>query len=160
MINCNTVKTPFMAKAPSEASNSPLPNSHSYRYLVGALQYLAFTRSDITFAHQNVYTREKKAHREESKTQEEKETSAMSKTVKADAKYNNRREQNDDLHWLAMLLNGVEDKEKFLLKEYTTILKYYKDVRRKLNAVENKERNDHAEQMPKGMKKFNTYVAN
>ncbi|GAA0157665.1 hypothetical protein LIER_14886 [Lithospermum erythrorhizon] len=45
---CSTVKTPSMAKVSTDPSPS-LDDPHSYRFLVGALQYLAFTRLDITF---------------------------------------------------------------------------------------------------------------
>ncbi|KAA8530754.1 hypothetical protein F0562_005478 [Nyssa sinensis] len=46
--------------------------------------------------------------------------------------------KEDELNWRQMLLNGVEDKEKILLTEYTTILRNYKDVKRELGDVEKK----------------------
>ncbi|GAA0151180.1 hypothetical protein LIER_09958 [Lithospermum erythrorhizon] len=50
MKNCSTVRTPSMAKSSAATPNNPCPNPHAYRCLVGALQYLAFTWPDITFA--------------------------------------------------------------------------------------------------------------
>lgn len=48
--------------------------------------------------------------------------------------------KESDLNWQQMLLNGTEDREKILLREYTTILRNYKDVKRKLSETEKKER--------------------
>ncbi|XP_042015955.1 kinase-interacting protein 1-like [Salvia splendens] len=45
-----------------------------------------------------------------------------------------------DVSWQQMLLNGAEDQDKILLREYTTILKNYKDVKRKLSDTETKDR--------------------
>ncbi|KAL0379013.1 UNVERIFIED_CONTAM: Kinase-interacting protein 1 [Sesamum radiatum] len=45
-----------------------------------------------------------------------------------------------EINWQEMLLSGMEDREKILLKEYTTILRNYKDVKKKLSAMEKKER--------------------
>ncbi|KAL0342999.1 UNVERIFIED_CONTAM: Kinase-interacting protein 1 [Sesamum angustifolium] len=45
-----------------------------------------------------------------------------------------------EINWQEMLLSGMEDREKILLKEYTTILRNYKDVKRKLSDMEKKER--------------------
>lgn len=50
------------------------------------------------------------------------------------------QEDDSDLSWQQMLLNGAEDRDKILLREYTTILRNYKDVKRKLNDTEKKER--------------------
>lgn len=49
-------------------------------------------------------------------------------------------EKDDDLTWQQMLLTGLEDKEKILLTEYTTILRNYKELKRKLIEMEKKER--------------------
>lgn len=48
-------------------------------------------------------------------------------------------EKDEDMNWQQMLLSGMEDKEKILLKEYTTILRNYKDVKKKLAEKETKE---------------------
>ncbi|KAK4416991.1 Kinase-interacting protein 1 [Sesamum alatum] len=45
-----------------------------------------------------------------------------------------------EINWQEMLLSGMEDREKILLKEYTTILRNYKDVKKKLSVMEKKER--------------------
>lgn len=49
-------------------------------------------------------------------------------------------DQKDDFNWQQMLLSGMEDKEKILLAEYTTILRNYKDTKKKLTDME-KDRN-------------------
>ncbi|KAE9466237.1 hypothetical protein C3L33_01852, partial [Rhododendron williamsianum] len=49
-------------------------------------------------------------------------------------------ERDEELNWQKMLLNGLEDKEKILLQEYTSILRNYKDIKKKLSDVENKNR--------------------
>lgn len=42
----------------------------------------------------------------------------------------------DEPNWKQLFMNGLEDREKILLTEYTTILRNYKDVKKKLNEVE------------------------
>ncbi|OIT37719.1 protein networked 2d [Nicotiana attenuata] len=49
-------------------------------------------------------------------------------------------EKDDELNWQQMLLSGLEDKENILLNEYTTILKNYKEVTKKLSDMEKKDR--------------------
>ncbi|KAL9152104.1 hypothetical protein ABFS82_11G097200 [Erythranthe guttata] len=44
------------------------------------------------------------------------------------------------LNWQQMLLNGAEDGEKILIKEYADLLKNFKDVKKKLNNTEKKEK--------------------
>ncbi|XP_030528445.1 protein NETWORKED 2A-like [Rhodamnia argentea] len=46
----------------------------------------------------------------------------------------------DHPDWRQMFLTGAEDREKFLLGEYTSVLRSYKDVRKKLNEVEKDNR--------------------
>ncbi|KAG9140668.1 hypothetical protein Leryth_006868 [Lithospermum erythrorhizon] len=94
---------------------------------------------------------------EESNTQEkvsqehfpsdDKEASALSKTEDADAKLGHTLDENVDLNWPMLLLSGEEDKEKLLLKEYTIVLKAYKKLKRKLIAMEKKEKEEHVEQI-------------
>lgn len=43
------------------------------------------------------------------------------------------QENKDDVSWQAMLLNGIEDKDKILLEEYIMILRHYKDTKKKLS---------------------------
>ncbi|CAN4126780.1 unnamed protein product [Withania somnifera] len=50
------------------------------------------------------------------------------------------REKDDDLTWQQMMLTGSEDKEKILQTEYTTILRNYKELKRKLIEMEKNER--------------------
>ncbi|XP_073158477.1 kinase-interacting protein 1-like [Henckelia pumila] len=49
-------------------------------------------------------------------------------------------EKEEELNWQQMLLTGMEDREKILLKEYTTILRNYKDVKKKLSDIEKQDR--------------------
>ncbi|XP_073277557.1 kinase-interacting protein 1-like [Primulina huaijiensis] len=51
-----------------------------------------------------------------------------------------KKEKDEELNWQQMLLTGMEDREKILLKEYTTILRNYKDVKKKLGDMEKQER--------------------
>ncbi|KAL8472234.1 hypothetical protein ACS0TY_029448 [Phlomoides rotata] len=53
---------------------------------------------------------------------------------------NDSSEKHEEVNWQQLLLNGMEDGEKILLKEYTTILRNYKDVKKKLAEAEKKER--------------------
>ncbi|XP_071707466.1 kinase-interacting protein 1-like [Rutidosis leptorrhynchoides] len=46
----------------------------------------------------------------------------------------------DDVSWLEMLLNGLEDKDDILLEDYTTILKGYKATMKKLSEEEKRNR--------------------
>ncbi|KAH7861331.1 hypothetical protein Vadar_024693 [Vaccinium darrowii] len=52
------------------------------------------------------------------------------------------KKKEDEMNWREMLLDGLplEDKETILLTEYITILKNYKDLRKKLTDVERKNR--------------------
>lgn len=55
MTNCNTCKTPADSRAKLAAANgTPVEDPTLYRSLAGALQYLTFTRPDISFAVQQV----------------------------------------------------------------------------------------------------------
>ncbi|XP_051126781.1 kinase-interacting protein 1-like [Andrographis paniculata] len=47
--------------------------------------------------------------------------------------------RSEDMSWQQILLSGVEDRETILLKEYTAILRNYKDLKRKLHEMEKKE---------------------
>ncbi|GER34506.1 kinase interacting family protein [Striga asiatica] len=72
--------------------------------------------------------------RKEMTTAEEQRHSYVEKTEE------NTEEEDEDMNWQEMLLSGMEDREKILLKEYTTILRNYKDVKRKLIDLEKKEK--------------------
>ncbi|XP_052191559.1 kinase-interacting protein 1-like [Diospyros lotus] len=54
-------------------------------------------------------------------------------------------EKYDETDWPQTLLNGLEDKEKILLTEYTSILRNYKDLKKKLSDVEKRNRDSHFE---------------
>ncbi|KAL2317620.1 hypothetical protein Fmac_031496 [Flemingia macrophylla] len=48
--------------------------------------------------------------------------------------------EEDQPNWRQMFISGLDDREKILLEEYTSVLMNYKDVRAKLNDVEKKNR--------------------
>ncbi|KAI4366530.1 hypothetical protein MLD38_022398 [Melastoma candidum] len=50
------------------------------------------------------------------------------------------RECEDQPNWRQLFLEGMEDREKILFEEYTTILRSYKDVKNKLSDVEKTNR--------------------
>ncbi|XP_019182475.1 PREDICTED: protein NETWORKED 2A-like [Ipomoea nil] len=54
-------------------------------------------------------------------------------------------EKDEKFNWQKMLLNGVEDKERLLLKEYTTILRSYKDIKKQVEEMEKKDRDNQFE---------------
>lgn len=47
---------------------------------------------------------------------------------------------DDQPNWRQLFLNGIEDREKILLEEYTLMLRSYKDVKNKLSETEKKSR--------------------
>lgn len=49
-------------------------------------------------------------------------------------------ETEDDFNWQQMLLTGLEDKEKILLSEYTTILRNYKETKKRLSDIEKRDK--------------------
>ncbi|MCD9638291.1 Kinesin- motor protein [Datura stramonium] len=71
---------------------------------------------------------------------EERVSSQSENSVHDEPKPQEDEEKDDDLTWQQMLLTGLEDKEKILLTEYTTILRNYKELKRKLIDMEKKER--------------------
>jgi len=48
--------------------------------------------------------------------------------------------EGDQPNWRQMFMSGLDDREKILLEEYTSVLLNYKEVRSKLNEVEKKSR--------------------
>ncbi|KAK1362670.1 kinase-interacting protein 1-like [Heracleum sosnowskyi] len=63
----------------------------------------------------------------------EKESPPKSTEKQTNVETSNKDEESEgELNWPQLLLNGLEDKEKFLMKEYTTILRNYKEVKKKL----------------------------
>ncbi|KAF8411361.1 hypothetical protein HHK36_003910 [Tetracentron sinense] len=49
-------------------------------------------------------------------------------------------EQEDQPNWQQLFLNGLKDREKILLAEYTSILRNYKEVKKKLSELDKKNR--------------------
>ncbi|XP_022852631.1 kinase-interacting protein 1-like, partial [Olea europaea var. sylvestris] len=49
-------------------------------------------------------------------------------------------EKKEELNWQLILLNGLEDREKIMLTEYTAILRNYKDLKRKLSDKEKQDK--------------------
>lgn len=51
-----------------------------------------------------------------------------------------KEEETGQPNWRQLFLKGLEDREKILLEEYTSVLQDYKEVKKKLSDVENKNR--------------------
>ncbi|XP_042494205.1 protein NETWORKED 2A-like, partial [Macadamia integrifolia] len=56
-------------------------------------------------------------------------------------------EEGDEPNWQKLFLSGLEDREKVLLAEYTSILRNYKDAKKKLAEIEKKNRENAFETM-------------
>ncbi|KAL2241082.1 UNVERIFIED_CONTAM: Kinase-interacting protein 1 [Sesamum indicum] len=69
-----------------------------------------------------------------------KSVSFFDRKPKEQAPVDHPNDPDKEINWQEMLLSGMEDREKILLKEYTTILRNYKDVKKKLSVMEKKER--------------------
>ncbi|GJS57845.1 ribonuclease H-like domain-containing protein [Tanacetum coccineum] len=54
MLNCKPCRTPVDTDSKLSADGAPISDSTLYRSLAGALQYLTFTRPDISYAVQQV----------------------------------------------------------------------------------------------------------
>ncbi|KAK8454000.1 hypothetical protein SEVIR_5G378100v4 [Setaria viridis] len=67
-------------------------------------------------------------------------------------------EADDTLGWQQLVLNGLEGKDKILLKDYASILQNYKDTKKQLSEIEKKNREYHLEAMSemKELKSANT----
>ncbi|GKV19881.1 hypothetical protein SLEP1_g30080 [Rubroshorea leprosula] len=51
-------------------------------------------------------------------------------------------EEGNQPNWRQLILNGLDDREKIFLEEYSSVLRAYKDVRKKINEVEQKNRDE------------------
>jgi len=56
-------------------------------------------------------------------------------------------EPDGTLGWQQLVLNGLEGKDKILLKDYASILRNYKDTKKQLSEIEKKNREYHLEAM-------------
>nr|GEX54275.1 hypothetical protein [Tanacetum cinerariifolium] len=54
MVICNLIRTPINTESKLRSDGDPIPDPTMYRSLTGSLQYLTFTRSDISYAVQHV----------------------------------------------------------------------------------------------------------
>lgn len=64
-------------------------------------------------------------------------------------------EKEDEPNWQQLFMSGIEDREKVLLTEYTTTLRNFKDVKKKLNEMDEKNR-DHKLQTSKLLNELKT----
>ncbi|CAL8997538.1 unnamed protein product [Prunus brigantina] len=78
--------------------------------------------------------------------QEQVENQALSETVDSNLEVEPQElelaNEGDQPNWRQLFLKGLEDREKVLLEEYTSILRDYKDARKKLGEVEKKNRDN------------------
>ena len=56
MADCKPCSTPVDINPKLSADGAPIPDPTDFRSLTGALQYLTFTRPDIAYAVQQVFT--------------------------------------------------------------------------------------------------------
>lgn len=61
-------------------------------------------------------------------------------TVKPEELEAEKEEETGQPNWRQLFLKGLEDREKILLEEYTSVLQDYKEVKKKLSDMENKNR--------------------
>ncbi|GJZ49075.1 ribonuclease H-like domain-containing protein [Tanacetum coccineum] len=59
MLNCKPCRTPVDTDSKLSADGAPISDSTLYRSLAGALQYLTFTRPDISYAVQQIQQQKK-----------------------------------------------------------------------------------------------------
>ncbi|GAB4848796.1 hypothetical protein Ancab_003589 [Ancistrocladus abbreviatus] len=58
---------------------------------------------------------------------------------------NEQTRQEDEPNWQQMFMNGLEGKEKVLLAEYTSVLRNYKDMKKRLSELEKKSQDNLSE---------------
>ncbi|XP_019423921.1 PREDICTED: protein NETWORKED 2D-like isoform X2 [Lupinus angustifolius] len=63
--------------------------------------------------------------------------------------------QEDEPDWQKMFLNGMQDREQVLLNEYTSTLRNYKDVKKRLAEIEKKNQDNDSSLQLKEMKNAN-----
>ncbi|KAF5180505.1 Networked 2d-like [Thalictrum thalictroides] len=56
-------------------------------------------------------------------------------------------DQGDSPNWQQLFLNGLDDRERILLAEYTSILRKYKDARKQLSEIQTKNHESHFQAM-------------
>ncbi|XP_010277508.1 PREDICTED: kinase-interacting protein 1-like [Nelumbo nucifera] len=78
----------------------------------------------------------------------EKKDPSQAEDIVVDVKSQEGSIQHDvQPNWQQLFLNGLEDREKILLTEYTSILQNYKELKKKLSEVEKKNRDSQFETM-------------
>ncbi|GKV33568.1 hypothetical protein SLEP1_g42060 [Rubroshorea leprosula] len=78
--------------------------------------------------------------REEDKVEKKDLSETASRTLESNAEELGTDEEDNQPNWGQLFSNGLDDREKILLEEYTSVLRDYKDVKMKLNEVEQKNR--------------------
>ncbi|GLT79922.1 hypothetical protein SLA2020_513890 [Shorea laevis] len=78
--------------------------------------------------------------REEDKAEKKDFSETASRTLESNAEEAGTDEEDNQPNWGQLFSNGLDDREKILLEEYTSVLRDYKDVKMKLNEVEQKNR--------------------
>lgn len=84
---------------------------------------------------------------EEPMQEEKEEKQDLSETVGSNLdmtppEWDLEKEEGGPPNWRQLFHKGLEDREKVLLEEYTSVLQDYKEVKKKLNEVENKNKDN------------------
>nr|GMD56269.1 kinase-interacting protein 1-like [Ipomoea batatas] len=92
-------------------------------------------------------TIEKTGNKAASKKIEETETSTSPQYGDSDSRKEAEiiMDNEDDADWREALLNGMGDKERAMLKEYKTVLRSYKELKKRLAEMEKKDRDNEFE---------------
>ncbi|KAL2471416.1 Protein NETWORKED 2D [Abeliophyllum distichum] len=126
-----------------EREERSFPMNKKYRKMIGGKKYEV--SDDILIVSRDAELQgelKKDILPDEGKKQDPKKQDLF-QTVQNDpnVKQNELGTQDDDEpNWKALFLNELDDREKILLQEYTTMLRNYKEVKKKLNEVEKKKR--------------------
>ncbi|XP_028802780.1 protein NETWORKED 2D-like [Neltuma alba] len=125
-ISLTQMKPKEQEKTPSPGNNSPARSASS----------IATGDQDLS---QHKESEEANSYSESSRDQQEKNaTQSTSETENAHEVHSQKQAtaKDDGPNWRQLFMDGMKDKEKLLLTEYTNILRNYKDVKKTLSELE------------------------